>query len=120
MATQIKVNKKHDRDKKIIYLSRQEAVGLIQNLIVLLTDPIGGGITSLMVHCEDRRRNAYRLFLVPRKPENPPYKVDVDGIMVEADSLTDAVKLVDVVKGKKKLKGKKNDIRKYRRRVSKA
>jgi len=120
MATQIKVKRTRDRDEKIVYLSRQEAVGLIQNLIVLLTDPIGGGVTNMMVYCEDPKATPYRLFLIPRRPETPQHKVNVtvSGVCVEADSEAEAIALTKAVKARARAKkGKKVGIRKYRRRT---
>jgi hypothetical protein len=118
MATQIKTNKNQNMNDKILYISRQEAVGLIQNLIELLTDPIGGGVTNMMVYCEDRRKNPYRLFLIPRRPEpaaaKKPYRFTVNGVVVEADSKDEATALAQEIR-----KGKKVVIRKHKRRASK-
>ncbi|MCK9567481.1 hypothetical protein M0R72_00865 [Candidatus Pacearchaeota archaeon] len=116
MATQVKVKRTREKHEKVIYLSRQETVGLIQNLIVLLTDPIGGGVTNMMVYCEDRRKNPYRLFLIPRRPEpvaaKKPYRFTVNGVVVEADSKDAATALAQEIR-----KGKKVVIRKHRRRA---
>jgi hypothetical protein len=66
MATQIKTKKSIDTESsKTIYLSINETVGLIKELLDLLT--IGGGLSGIRVCDEDI--NSYRLYLIPQKPE---------------------------------------------------
>lgn len=67
MAIQIKTKRTRDKGEKIIYVSRGEAVMLIKNLITLLTDPVGGGVTNMLVYPEDLKEIPYRLYLIPQR-----------------------------------------------------
>ena len=64
MATQIKTKKSIDtEDTKTIYLSRNETVGLIKELLDLLT--IGGGLSGIRVY-DENNKNTYRVYLIPQ------------------------------------------------------
>ena len=64
MATQIKTKKSIDTESsKTIYLSINETVGLIKELLDLLT--IGGGLSGIRVY-DENNKNTYRVYLIPQ------------------------------------------------------
>jgi hypothetical protein len=67
MATQIKTKNRDSMAERIIYLSKEEAIGIIHNLINLITDTGARGIDNTVVYCEDDKEIPYRLYLIPKK-----------------------------------------------------
>jgi hypothetical protein len=53
--------------ERIIYLSKEEAAGIIRNLFDLITDTGPRGIYHTLVYCEDDKEIPYRLYLIPQK-----------------------------------------------------
>lgn len=65
MATQLKTESLKFGKERIIRLSREETLKVVSSLIALLADAPGGGVADVLVHCEDKSEESYRIYLIP-------------------------------------------------------